>query len=99
MPAAFTDDVAEQIAFMGLLGQYDALLYEFRGGVAACHRDFDGVIQYTLGQSAYFVGERGRSEEHTSELQSLMRISLYVLCFEKKKTHSKNIQRRTTHKQ
>src|SRR3546814_2746660 len=29
---------------------------------------------------------RDRSEEHTSELQSLMRISFAVFCFEKKKT-------------
>src|SRR3546814_5480633 len=31
-----------------------------------------------------------RSEEHTSELQSLMRISYAVFCL-KKKTHNKNI--------
>src|SRR3546814_7648221 len=32
-----------------------------------------------------------RSEEHTSELQSLMRISYAVFCFKKKKTkHTKN---------
>src|SRR3546814_4797402 len=29
--------------------------------------------------------ERGRSEEHTSELQSLMRISYAVFCLKKKK--------------
>src|SRR3546814_6979485 len=29
-----------------------------------------------------------RSEEHTSELQSLMRISYAVLCLKKKKTHN-----------
>src|SRR3546814_1091971 len=29
-----------------------------------------------------------RSEEHTSELQSLMRISYAVFCLKKKKTHS-----------
>src|SRR3546814_3807996 len=29
----------------------------------------------------------GRSEEHTSELQSLMRISYAVFCLNKKKTH------------
>src|SRR3546814_8576197 len=29
-------------------------------------------------------GERGRSEEHTSELQSLMRISYAVFCLKKK---------------
>src|SRR3546814_7710108 len=30
-----------------------------------------------------------RSEEHTSELQSLMRISYAVFCLKKKKTHEK----------
>src|SRR3546814_2687131 len=30
---------------------------------------------------------RGRSEEHTSELQSLMRISYAVFCLKKKKIH------------
>src|SRR3546814_2624972 len=30
---------------------------------------------------------RDRSEEHTSELQSLMRISYAVFCLKKKKTH------------
>src|SRR3546814_4140734 len=34
--------------------------------------------------------ERGRSEEHTSELQSLMRISYAVFCLKKKKTHKLN---------
>src|SRR3546814_5210292 len=32
------------------------------------------------------VAEAGRSEEHTSELQSLMRISYAVFCLKKKKT-------------
>src|SRR3546814_1644439 len=31
--------------------------------------------------------ERGRSEEHTSELQSLMRISYAVFCLKKKNKH------------
>src|SRR3546814_3859714 len=31
-----------------------------------------------------------RSEEHTSELQSLMRISYAVFCFKKKKTNQNN---------
>src|SRR3546814_1242089 len=33
----------------------------------------------------YVVTEAGRSEEHTSELQSLMRISYAVFCLKKKK--------------
>src|SRR3546814_2095148 len=31
--------------------------------------------------------DRGRSEEHTSELQSLMRISYAVFCLKKKRIH------------
>src|SRR3546814_8861767 len=43
---------------------------------------------------------RGRSEEHTSELQSLMRISYAVFCLTKKKTratHANNIATNYTH--
>src|SRR3546814_6446058 len=35
-------------------------------------------------------GMVGRSEEHTSELQSLMRISYAVFCLKKKKTKTKH---------
>src|SRR3546814_10027051 len=36
------------------------------------------------------LNERGRSEEHTSELQSLMRISYAVFCLKKKKKNTSN---------
>src|SRR3546814_4384487 len=36
------------------------------------------------------AGDRQRSEEHTSELQSLMRISYAVFCLKKKKTRTQN---------
>src|SRR3546814_3892313 len=39
----------------------------------------------------------GRSEEHTSELQSLMRISYAVFCLKKKKNISSIIRVQTTH--
>src|SRR3546814_3988401 len=38
-----------------------------------------------------------RSEEHTSELQSLMRISYAVFCLKKKKTNSKYAQENHNH--
>src|SRR3546814_9735666 len=38
--------------------------------------------------------ERQRSEEHTSELQSLMRISYAVFCLKKKKTTHRNKQQK-----
>src|SRR3546814_2280870 len=37
-----------------------------------------------------------RSEEHTSELQSLMRISYAVFCLKKKNTHTRRQQSKTT---
>src|SRR3546814_3913191 len=42
------------------------------------------------------TGDGGRSEEHTSELQSLMRISYAVFCLKKKK-HNKTQQEYHTH--
>src|SRR3546814_1866013 len=39
----------------------------------------------------YVSASRHRSEEHTSELQSLMRISYAVFCLKKKKTNNKSI--------
>src|SRR3546814_1534450 len=39
--------------------------------------------------------ERRRSEEHTSELQSLMRISYAVFCLKKKKQATKLTKRKT----
>src|SRR3546814_5853553 len=39
--------------------------------------------------------QQGRSEEHTSELQSLMRISYAVFCLKKKKTSNTNMTRHT----
>src|SRR3546814_3655670 len=61
-----------------------------RESIGACERGFGkrilaGVV---ADQAAHFVvdGDRlVRSEEHTSELQSLMRISYAVFCLKKKK--------------
>src|SRR3546814_5594918 len=39
---------------------------------------------------AVFAADLGRSEEHTSELQSLMRISYAVFCLKKKKRRNNN---------
>src|SRR3546814_940987 len=44
------------------------------------------------GAGKYVLHHVDRSEEHTSELQSLMRISYAVFCLKKKKQHRKMIQ-------
>src|SRR3546814_5312388 len=52
------------------------------------NRDRGGIVAPHVAEAA--VGFRladKRSEEHTSELQSLMRISYAVFCLKKKKTH------------
>src|SRR3546814_1458807 len=60
--------------------------------VMVIHDDGKVVGYYGLAPSAIDPGavprriRTGRSEEHTSELQSLMRISYYVFCLKKKKT-------------
>src|SRR3546814_9578074 len=46
------------------------------------------IVRQGFGGEASFV-EFGRSEEHTSELQSLMRISYAVFCLKKKKKDTK----------
>src|SRR3546814_3673553 len=51
-----------------------------------------------LGTVGDNIANASRSEEHTSELQSLMRISYAVFCLKKKNKKIKNIyQRYTTH--
>src|SRR3546814_1577618 len=44
-------------------------------------------------------GGLGRSEEHTSELQSLMRIPYAVFCLKKKKIHPVDKIQRVNHRQ
>src|SRR3546814_2146113 len=55
--------------------------------------DYDGIIgpatRSALAQAV--AAGRIRSEEHTSELQSLMRISYAVFCLKKKKTTTQPI--------
>src|SRR3546814_9907687 len=72
----------------------------FRELLSVMGRAFDDPDTYTGAQpdaaylrkllaGAYFIAlaavEDGRSEEHTSELQSLMRISYAVFCLKKQK--------------
>src|SRR3546814_5745200 len=49
-------------------------------------RDFSVEIVATRSTAAAKLRQSIRSEEHTSELQSLMRISYAVFCLKKKKT-------------
>src|SRR3546814_4663565 len=70
-----------------LARQYDDLiaLLDLRGG----HYSTSGARLMIF--ICFLPRSSRRSEEHTSELQSLMRISYAVFCLKKKKQHYKNI--------
>src|SRR3546814_9256930 len=57
------------------------------GNAVHLHGGIGMTSEYTVGRYLLraLVNERLRSEEHTSELQSLMRISYAVFCLKKKK--------------
>src|SRR3546814_937278 len=60
--------------------------------VGAYLREFRALLdRYGYGCSLYGHFGGGRSEEHTSELQSLMRISSAVFCLKKKKMRLQRI--------
>src|SRR3546814_8544946 len=61
----------------------DARYWPWPCGWRGCHRPFR-CPRFGVGATAQGKG-RVRSEEHSSELQSLMRISYDVLCLKKKK--------------
>src|SRR3546814_2109910 len=71
------DDLADEV-----------LLFGGRRGIA---RGRGGAVAHVrgAGNNNSLAERTGRSEEHTSELQSLMRISYAVLCLTKKNTTRK----------
>src|SRR3546814_6042947 len=67
----------------------------FRSAMTRKYFGTDG-IRGRVGEqpiNAEFMLKLGRSEEHTSELQSLMRISYAVFCLKKKTTKKKEYKR------
>src|SRR3546814_8909493 len=81
---AFQPDLVHRVAELDpVLGLVDRL------GIGADHLDAIFLERPVVEQGQRGV-ERGlRSEEHTSELQSLMRISYAVFCLKKKKHRQK----------
>src|SRR3546814_10012434 len=56
----------------------------------------DSVIEHDVTRPLASMSTANRSEEHTSELQSLMRISYAVFCLKKKKTTNMRAKRTPT---
>src|SRR3546814_974278 len=64
--------------------------------IAAILRRTEGAVDVRVEQTEGLPMLDIRSEEHTSELQSLMRISYAVFCLKKKNQHSKTQMPTTT---
>src|SRR3546814_5875301 len=90
------DEVLRRLLPVRLVLRIDVVAEGLGRGV---EDDRDGVGVALAQQLHQHVGEAERSEEHTSELQSLMRISYAVFCL-KTKRHHKTIYLNlsTTHK-
>src|SRR3546814_8918844 len=76
------------------------LRYDAPGPIGESTRVMGAYEDRVLGSTAlqgvvlrygFFYGPGTRSEEHTSELQSLMRISYAVFCLKKKNKNNKHI--------
>src|SRR3546814_8425329 len=84
----------------------EALMDEVNKNTVTPRRDFLKMIGFGVGTATLAACNRipvhksvpylvRRSEEHTSELQSLMRSSYAVFCLKKKKLHQTNTQKPT----
>src|SRR3546814_9350421 len=75
------------------------LIIRWPGHVAGGGRDAQSVVQAVdlLPTLAAITGAPTRSEEHTSELQSLMRTSYAVFCLKKQNIQYRHIRKQETH--
>src|SRR3546814_5082242 len=100
-PAAVTamiNPAVEDAANPGLAGAMksvqDKLQDEDSGALVRAQERYKGIKE-KLGEEREKFEDYMRSEEHTSELQSLMRISYAVFCLKKKNKHKKKTRIRT----
>src|SRR3546814_4716048 len=76
------------------------LILDTVAGANPRHLTLDARFPHQVGVGDAFelsLTARGRSEEHTSELQSLMRISYAVFCLKKKQQQRHNSSPTPTH--
>src|SRR3546814_1805933 len=83
------DPLALDIGAVGIVLQLDAEMADLVGRLDEGAADIMVADDAELEGNATLGGIADRSEEHTSELQSLMRISYAVFCL-KKKNHKTN---------
>src|SRR3546814_10756828 len=87
--AKLAGDLVRRLQVRGVGGLLDIMLARRPAGVDVDrHQGFGGIDDQIA--AGFELDERLRSEEHTSELQTLMRISYAVFCLKKQKTTNIN---------
>src|SRR3546814_3089967 len=76
--------LAESFATWANIKMVLVALFGLAAGTLTQTADRMQVHKYVVHQVAHAYGKTARSEEHTSELQSLMRISYAVFCLKQK---------------
>src|SRR3546814_9466590 len=87
-PSPITGDVGDRASSLQFVAGFRRpIRHLVENAVEITHRTTFGAPREKLGRRfGSITRHHGRSEEHTSELQSLMRISYAVFCLKKKKT-------------
>src|SRR3546814_2074553 len=85
----------ERLAIVAFVGEKAALLETPQCAIEILGRDRIGDVRIDPMATGRGLVAELRSEEHTSELQSLMRISYAVFCLKKKKTKKNKTSNKT----
>src|SRR3546814_2107765 len=97
-----TETLATEVPFYpglsAVADRYDAFIIDLWGVMHDGLRAYPAAVEALrqlrrAGKRSVVLSNAPRSEEHTSELQSLMRISYAVFCLKKKNTPRNNSQR------
>src|SRR3546814_10631305 len=91
----FRSDKKQMAGYGSYEETIDTLERAVSGAPYICGDQFTAADVYVGSQIGWGLMFGTRSEEHTSELQSLMRISYAVFCLKKKKIHEKDYGKHT----
>src|SRR3546814_10265035 len=87
------EDILKPKKFLGIFGRSNPILTYFDRYLSS-EAEIEAALS-TIMESRDMLFRDNRSEEHTSELQSLMRISYAVFCLKKKNAYT--LAYKTTH--
>src|SRR3546814_8724891 len=89
----WVDDQGQVQINRGFRVQFNSALGPYKGGIRFHPSVNLGIIKFLGFEQIFKNALTGRSEEHTSELQSLVRISYAVFCLKQKKDKSNTSNR------